>query len=887
MSRRYKFIRDAPASFDQLSSHKRLALDLASAVRENPDIQTIGLLGPWGSGKSTVLGILTEFLEKKRFALKSADGRLLLGRVYVFDAWINQGEPPRKAFLRGMLEAPGLRDCLSDPKLHDEVDLVTGMVTVTETTDTPRFTAGARAIVGAFALWALLATDLLHLSGTPAANALMNWDRALLPTWAEGLEVPAIPLLTVLGVFLTRVAKRWNHGRATKSKRGNANATLHIPEEPLFSFLVNRQHQTRRTRITGASTPTAVDFQRVFGLLLRAIDKEGGRLVVIVDNLDRLPDAEAREVWTMLRAFAPHAARAPAPAHPGPCMIAAVAADAVDALYDGSTTAGTRSEGFLHKTFDITFQVPPPALAGWKGYLENELKSVFGDDLGADDAAHIFQLADGRWAADHFVITPRRINALINGMCARRGHKPRRGISLPVLAYYCLNQAAIEKDIHTALRAEVTGFAAETDDWRVGVAAIYYGVSCKDAAVVLVDEALDLMFAEGAITRYTASLSVIGADVHVLRYLSAISDRDSNEWRQVFVTAQLLTLGDFFNAAQFLAGIGHLRKMLDRNVIGFDSDGFDLSVLHQIVNRTPHRALRPLLGSMNRAFASLPEGQSAPTTAIALFWREMFEAKPEDQLPERICIPGDADEFITAASGVTDSPLLFRLKTHALPADIVSVLAHDLDVVDMAANTSEGGWNGEPVGAGMAYLRLKTIWATRSVTDWSAYERMAVQHVFSVAQNKHASWSSVTALRAPFLALSLLSKTSLDARMLMATIEKGGFIVQLADSIVTTDSMFVLGQFIGLTLANGIWPASSYSFDFQGSSRKAKRQVRAGIQETLELVLPPAQVDAPWKMLFQMPPGDDPIEVSAILDEVDVRREQERRRRESTAELHI
>ena len=49
------FIRDVPATKDAFGSHSRIAKALATAIHTQKDLKVVGLLGPWGSGKSTVV----------------------------------------------------------------------------------------------------------------------------------------------------------------------------------------------------------------------------------------------------------------------------------------------------------------------------------------------------------------------------------------------------------------------------------------------------------------------------------------------------------------------------------------------------------------------------------------------------------------------------------------------------------------------------------------------------------------------------------------------------------------------------------------------------------------------------------------------------------------
>jgi len=90
------FIRDEPASEDQFGSHARLARAIASVIRTQKDLKVVGLLGAWGSGKSTVVKLVQDDLAKD-------DGN---AKVYCFsyDAWLHQSDPPRRSFLETLIK---------------------------------------------------------------------------------------------------------------------------------------------------------------------------------------------------------------------------------------------------------------------------------------------------------------------------------------------------------------------------------------------------------------------------------------------------------------------------------------------------------------------------------------------------------------------------------------------------------------------------------------------------------------------------------------------------------------------------------------------------------------------------------------------------------------
>ena len=78
---------DVPAGEDVFGSHAPIANAVHEVIATEPAGRTIGPEGSWGSGKSTVVRLLSERLDGPDF------------QVVLFDAWAHEGDPLRRAFL--------------------------------------------------------------------------------------------------------------------------------------------------------------------------------------------------------------------------------------------------------------------------------------------------------------------------------------------------------------------------------------------------------------------------------------------------------------------------------------------------------------------------------------------------------------------------------------------------------------------------------------------------------------------------------------------------------------------------------------------------------------------------------------------------------------------
>ena len=88
-----KFLDDSPVSNDELKLHKNIANTIKKIIdlTKESNKKIIGLFGPWGSGKSTVVEILKNDLGKDK--------------VFIFNSWSHRGDFLKRAFLLEMAKS--------------------------------------------------------------------------------------------------------------------------------------------------------------------------------------------------------------------------------------------------------------------------------------------------------------------------------------------------------------------------------------------------------------------------------------------------------------------------------------------------------------------------------------------------------------------------------------------------------------------------------------------------------------------------------------------------------------------------------------------------------------------------------------------------------------
>jgi hypothetical protein len=822
----YVFLRDEPAPADSFGAHQQVADAIALTMGCNPAIRTIGIIGPWGSGKSTVVRLLGKALaawpEQKP-------------PVFTFDAWLHHGEPVRRAFLEAFFHFCTDRDAAKKAKLRESVDQVTGRSTTTETFDEPRISWSGLTVLAAIALGAYGLAKGHGLRRIPWVAELLSW----LPDWFPVLLPGLVPLWAIFNVALWRwaIARRlditlawvaglagiaivgtgsaahfdwhpvatgsaaavvwlsaagygfWRTGRKLKTQptAGSAEevrtqeAQKEVPrnEESILGLLLSRQHQSKRTRVSGAPTPTAMEFSDVFQTTLAESFDEGSMVVIVIDNLDRLPVAEAKEAWAMLRTFfrapktfGPHR-------DPRPLVIIPVAEEAVATMYDTKDDGGGQS--FMDKTFDVVFHLPRPVLTGWQRYLRERMQDLFGDDLGDEWVTQVTQMADARFLVRKDVITPRGINTLVNRLGAFWLQYRNAGIPFASVAYYCINKADIDDDILKEVEKHKVPVDVFDSEWRQAIAALHYGVALEDALPVLLTTPLSRAILERNGKAFNRLIDVPGAPTILRRILSTYRN-ERGLGKEVVLNSAFLLGGTgrrhrphgpetWFLILDALAACGPWTGLTQQ----------DVNDLFVLVGGVPGRQDDAVanIEACIRAIATPGAVETAPQVEL---WRHMVKHHPQAiaRLPQ-IFVAGSGDVVVDVAAQLDDLPTL-QAKLYCLsPESVLKRLVEDL-----TAN------QGEPDELAR---RMLAVGRTNVKLQWSAHLAESLSRVQAVASSSGSRNREAVARLEPAILSALM----------YATADLGS--LQLTNNMLASR----LGWLLQISLSNSLWSLGGLS----------------------------------------------------------------------------
>jgi len=457
---------------DDAFRHREIASAIAKMMRSESGGCAIALTGAWGSGKSTVVGLLER-------ELKDGDNQF---QSFVFDSWAHQGDPLRRTFLETLINwCSGPARGWTKRKDHWEsvVKQLASRLEKSKTTSSPNLK-----LLGALGAISLLLAPLalqIYLK-TQYQDPNIWWDRT-------GFFFGALPALLAIGAVVFWL---WTEGSQPKKDR-----------KALPSLAFTEAEKTVESETSKTPDPTSVEFERIYrDLMNEVLEKKERRLLIVVDNLDRIDQQDARSIWATLRVFFDFPDAAPTEWHTRVWVLVPFDDDAINTLWetsadDAPANGKSMSRHFLEKTFQATFRVPPIILSNRNEFLTALLQAAF-PKHSAQEFHTISRLYDRLGTQPGELPTPRNLKIFVNQIGVLHRQWQDR-IPLPEQAAFVLQMGLAQ--ITTSILTTGGGGASPllpslpnticdlvSSEWPRNLAAMYFGVDPKDAYQVLLSD---------------------------------------------------------------------------------------------------------------------------------------------------------------------------------------------------------------------------------------------------------------------------------------------------------------------------------------------------------------------------------------------------------------
>lgn len=441
-----KLLSDVPAKVDKFGPHQRLATAIAHLVTTEDGGKCIGLEGGWGSGKSTVIQLLRRELEPE----DCTDGRPANSLVVVFDAWAHQGDPLRRTFLEKLIDRV-VAKWLPEQGEHwaTKKQELGKQKTEANTHTEPNLGLWSKILIVAVFLVPLG----LALLSSALKTEVVPWWRGAGIAWKTTTEYVLGTLFTAAPLVVLSVPwfVKWCCGKKPKWRNRLSKAGLGFFLEDsscLWALFGSKIVTDVHNETIQTPEPTSIEFEKTFGdLMSEALcsspiepsDHEERRVLLVLDNLDRVQPEDALTVWSTMQTFLQASEHERPPWFDRVWVLVPYDPDGIECLWDDQDHKNEKADAdaetdaeddaeavvrdiqpttvtssFLDKSFQVRFEVPPPMISGWRGYLLDRLRDALSGCTDSDLHMVVNIYAMSRQA--DAPPTPRQLKLFVNQM---------------------------------------------------------------------------------------------------------------------------------------------------------------------------------------------------------------------------------------------------------------------------------------------------------------------------------------------------------------------------------------------------------------------------------------------------------------------------------------
>ena len=271
-----RFITDKPEGKDLYvgKSQSRIAENINQFIIENETSKrkVIGIEGEWGSGKSNVIEILKNKLKEKYY-------------FFVFDAWGHQEDLTRRSILEGLLSKL-IKDNELDGKKEkwiDELKTLLSKKVQKQSRNVPKLSWAV--------LLAVIGILLMPITKFMTEHFLKSY---IYPSSTYDIWNYIFGGLILISPFSFLIY--WIAKSLIRAKKGERKKVF----EELFYIYKGKEIESTSEETISEEEPTVQQFTN----FLSHLENDAKKILVIVfDNMDRLPSTKVKEIWSSIHTF--------------------------------------------------------------------------------------------------------------------------------------------------------------------------------------------------------------------------------------------------------------------------------------------------------------------------------------------------------------------------------------------------------------------------------------------------------------------------------------------------------------------------------------------------------------------------------------------------------
>lgn len=238
--------------------------------------------------------------------------------------------------------------------------------------------------------------------------------------------------------------------------------------------------------------PTSVEFGNFLRTIIESATDTTNKLIIVMDNLDRLPDEQFSDAWAITRGLIGREGETSS-ANPNSNVWLVVPYDRthLSNMFDDGRKgdAVSRAEGFIDKTFDVVLRVSPPLLTHWQTYFYEKLDEALSNAVDGAEKHKLLRLMEYEFLENKEIVTPRAIKSYINSIVSYV-LQWRSEIPIECVALYALRRNRLETDDAPlkdgSLLSERHHVLFGQVEWQKYLTSLHYNVSPEHAYQVLI-----------------------------------------------------------------------------------------------------------------------------------------------------------------------------------------------------------------------------------------------------------------------------------------------------------------------------------------------------------------------------------------------------------------
>lgn len=523
------YLRDEPVELTTSEVSKAIANEISQNCSKG---KIIGILGGWGSGKSSIIAGVKKILENDNKSNKC--------NFVEYDAWENEKFPFKLGFIEKLIEK--YKECSTNSKkaktFKQELAQLKHLKEVQESQDYSLLNL-PNALLAISIFFYPLAFDLLT-SSTPnkilynfstffSISSFVIYNSALwvllggaialvanyclekkqcIPLWwknkwketSVGNIISLVLIAIVVGITFSTI----NYVFIIMcpliiwSIFNLKDFAIKLFKDDMNFYILSgvKPHTESLITINKTPEPSYSEFCELYSKIVKEIinTNKQKNIIIIIDNIDRISSEDAKSIWASLKGMIlkEHSVFVIVPIDEE--QASSIFTDYTTNDIDSNETA-IKANSFIQKTFDIIYRVPPQSILCADDLWKTKLEMAFNRDFSLHEISEFVSIFDTRnfngkdFAVSSYkgLATPRKIIKIINEVVSLERIELFNNISLQTKFAFVIHYNNISKKIN---EGKLNNLLPEDNNLtnnisNLEIAALFYMTSTTDALMII------------------------------------------------------------------------------------------------------------------------------------------------------------------------------------------------------------------------------------------------------------------------------------------------------------------------------------------------------------------------------------------------------------------